>query len=539
MEAEQTSRLTALEVRSLQDLLPEYREEVIDRLKMVESVENLSSRNQLRVIGWLVDHGADIDSRIAISAGIDLAKDLDPSSLDAELRGMLNYRLGTAYSNRMSLEADRGDEWLWENTDREHAIRHYRLAIQEDTVDELSPLEQWRSFTNLGNLYSAIGRFVEAFDFWNEALIRQPYFFPARGQRGIGFYTYGRHDYDEGHRAVLLKKAYDEIEKAKMDRLVGLSPEKTLQQFDRYQTRITAEFKSSPPSDEILDFEESDLGDSDEERAYRRWGLRHRLFLNTLNDVTDEPIAAQDTLHLGQLLDARTERIVTCLGLWNHLVEEYVTARYLLYQGSHPDGPHFADKEVSLTNTLDYPVHSVYGEQLKIALRTAYSLFDKIAQFINYYFECGRDTEDVSFTDIWFQNRHGSTLQEKFSGRANLPLRGLYWLSKDLRDDSLRIENSLDLAGRELTELRNGVEHRYVKLTAWETTERPAGHFTDELATKMARDEFETKAVTMLRKTRAALIYLAFAVNLEEERKPSRELPAMPLEFGALRNTLQ
>jgi hypothetical protein len=108
VETEQTSRLTALEVRSLQALLPEYREEVVDRLKMVESVENLSPLNQLRVIGWLVDHGADINSRMAITAGIDLAKDLDSSSLDAELRGILHYRLGTAYSNRMSLEAGRG-----------------------------------------------------------------------------------------------------------------------------------------------------------------------------------------------------------------------------------------------------------------------------------------------------------------------------------------------------------------------------------------------------------------------------------------------
>lgn len=226
-----TSRLTSLEVESLQALLPDHREEVVDRVSMVDSIANLSTTDQLRVIGWLVDHGSDLGSRIAISAGIDLAKTVDSDSLDAEHRGMLQYRLGTAYSNRMSLQAKRGDEWNWENNDLEHAIRHFRRTIQEDTVDELAPLEQWRSFTNLGNLYSTTGRFVEAFDFWNEALIRQPYFFPARGQRGIGFYTYSQYDHDGNHRAVLLKKAYDQLEVAKMDRLVGLSPEKTVQQF--------------------------------------------------------------------------------------------------------------------------------------------------------------------------------------------------------------------------------------------------------------------------------------------------------------------
>jgi len=534
-----TSRLTSLEVESLQALLPEHREEVVDRVSMVDSIANLSTTDQLRVIGWLVDHGSDLGSRIAISAGIDLAKTVDSDSLDAEHRGMLQYRLGTAYSNRMSLQAKRGDEWNWENNDLEHAIRHFRRTIQEDTVDELAPLEQWRSFTNLGNLYSTTGRFVEAFDFWNEALIQQPYFFPARGQRGIGFYTYSQYDHDGKHRAVLLKKAYDQLEVAKMDRLVGLSPEKTVQQFERYQARISSEFESPPPSDGLLEFENNDLGDSSEERAYRRWCLRHRLFLNTLNDVTSEPVAAQDTLHLGQLQDTRQERIVTCLGLWNHLVEEYVTARHLLYQGSHPDGTHYADRDVYLTNTLDYPIHSVQGEYLKISLRTAYSIFDKIAQFINYYFECGRDTGEVQFSDIWFQNRHGSGLQEQFSSRENLPLRGLYWLSKDFNNDSLLIENSLDLAGRELAELRNGVEHRYVKLTEWGLSGRRANGLTDELATTMSRDEFERKALTMLRKTRAALIYLTLAVYHEERQKPERTSPAMPLQFGPLGNALQ
>jgi hypothetical protein len=51
----------------------------------------------------------------------------------------------------------------------------------------------------------------------------------------------------------------------------------------------------------------------------------------------------------------------------------------------------------------------------------------------------------------------------------------------------------------------------------------------------MVREELEDQALAMLRKARAGLIYLALAVNMEEELKPESEEVAMPLQFGPLR----
>ena len=529
------SKLTEEEVEELQKLLPDSKREVVRRLKMLESVENLEPPNQLRAIGWLVDFGDDLDDELAITKGIELGELIDESKLSSRFRGMLQYRLGTAYSNRESVITHDEDRWNWEIPDVEEAMKHYRRAIQEEDFEELPELEQWRALTNLGNLYSTVGRFVESFDYWNEALIRQSYWFPARGQRGIGFFYYANHDYDDGHKTILLKKAYDELEFAGMDRYIGISPEPTTNHFLQIKDQISAQFESPPPTDDILDFEDHGLGDTEEERRYRRWSLNHRLFLNTLNDVTDEPIAASDTLHLGQIRSERTERIVSCLGLWNQLIEEYATARYLLYEGLNPDSGHFADNDVQHMNTLDYPIHSIHGEKLKIALRTAYSIFDKIGQFLNYYFNCGRDVDELDFTDIWYTERHGDELRAQFQDKSNLPLRGLYWLSKDFDEWDLHIEGSLDKSGRKLADIRDALEHRYVKLTMFPIREDDkAGQFNDELAMTMVREALEDEALAMLRKVRAGLIYLALAVNMEEELKPETEESTMPLQFGPL-----
>jgi len=75
-----------------------------------------------------------------------------------------------------------------------------------------------------------------------------------------------------------------------------------------------------------------------------------------------------------------------------------------------------------------------------------------------------------------------------------------------------------------------------VKITISPTQEGDkSGRFDDELAITMVREELEDEALAMLRKARAGLIYLALAVNKEEELKPETEEPTMPLQFGPLR----
>jgi hypothetical protein len=89
--------------------------------------------------------------------------------------------------------------------------------------------------------------------------------------------------------------------------------------------------------------------------------------------------------------------------------------------------PHFADDEVRLYDTLDHPVFSIGAERLRLAFRTAYGLLDKIAGFVNSYFELDHDPYRVDLRGVWYINsRRRRDLHPKIADRPNLALRGLY-----------------------------------------------------------------------------------------------------------------
>ena len=47
-----------------------------------------------------------------------------------------------------------------------------------------------------------------------------------------------------------------------------------------------------------FDLNQRSLGATQEERSYRHWCLRERLFLNPLNEAYTDSVAASDVLHL-------------------------------------------------------------------------------------------------------------------------------------------------------------------------------------------------------------------------------------------------
>lgn len=74
---------------------------------------------------------------------------------------------------------------------------------------------------------------------------------------------------------------------------------------------------------------------------------------------------------------------------------------------------HFADKGTHLINFADYPQYGIRIEQIKSAFKILYELFDKIAYFLNSYFDLGIHERDVSFNHVWLT---GSGVGKKHYG---------------------------------------------------------------------------------------------------------------------------
>ena len=213
-------------------------------------------------------------------------------------------------------------------------------------------------------------------------------------------------------------------------------------------------------------------------------------------------------------------------GFFSHLKQEYVSARLLLYSGLTDSRPHFSDRHTFLFNTLDYPVYALANEKVKTAFRTAYSILDKIGFFLNDYFALGIPENKISFRGLWFDDpRKGRNpnLRAVFKDRRNPPLRGLFWLSRDLYEDSDWFRDALQDDARQLREIRNHLEHKYLKVhQSFSKSLIGTPIFDDHLCSSIDRARFEEMTSGLFKMVRCALIYLCLAVQIEEESKRSK-----------------
>jgi hypothetical protein len=200
--------------------------------------------------------------------------------------------------------------------------------------------------------------------------------------------------------------------------------------------------------------------------------------------------------------------------------QEFVSARWFLYEAIRSHEPHFSDRDVTLYNTLDYPSYSLAVERAKAAYRIAYSLFDKVAFFLNDYAKLAVDLTRIYFKTVWYvdQNPRKRVIRDELVKLENWPLRGLFWLSKDLFDPEL--QDSADPDAQKLYLIRNRLEHSYLKIHEILVPQLVADNsFRDRLAYSIQREAFIDKTLLVLRRARAALIYLSLGMHQEERRR--------------------
>ena len=290
-----------------------------------------------------------------------------------------------------------------------------------------------------------------------------------------------------------------------------------------------------------LDLNNFSLGDSQEEVKYREWCLENQLFLNPLNDLGPPPVAAQDIFSKPSIVTGLNEGPYY-LGLYNQMKQEYASARYLYYESTHVQGPHFSHKGVRLYNTLDYPAYSLSAERTKAAFRAAYSLFDKVAFFLNHYLGLSIPEKRVTFRTFWYERQEQRRgLRPEFQEMQNWPMRGLFWLGKDLYEDAPGFREAMEPEAQELAEVRNHLEHKYLKLHEdfWRgpstKPDEMTKSMTDTLSFSIYRYDFELKTLRLLKMARAALIYLALAVHQEEQRRAEErdsDVSVLKMESG-------
>ncbi|WP_339928824.1 LA2681 family HEPN domain-containing protein [uncultured Brevundimonas sp.] len=502
----------------------------------------LDEGESMNLVASIVDLASDEGDDEALSQALALIDQLVTRPLSPPNGARLQYFRANAWSGRRHIQPQ-GWPWVSEAIDNE--LLAIRSAVTHAGFIQLHTVQQAQIHTNHGNLLNHIGRFVEAIEAWDQALALVPKMAMANGNRGIGLAWYSGRLYDSGHAALIATAARRSFGFAVADDALieseGLEP--ALKTFAEYGASIDRQIDVEAV-ERTMTGRRFSLGRSKDERAYRQWCLAERLFLSPLNDICADPVAAHDALTLPTLVEVGLDRQnfgpPLAIRQYNLLKQEYVTARYALYEALTSRHVHFSDRGVLLHDTLDFPAFGFAVERAKLAFRTAYAILDKVGYFLNAYLSLGHPERQVSFRNVWFAspNKKDKELHPFFVDAGNWPLCGLFWLSKDIFDDAFKSVTTTD--ARELYELRNHLEHKFVSVhddiledMALSKRKPTAGLYDIDFTNLTAR------ALRQLKLSRAALIYLSLGVHAEEGRREAQRGPgglSMPMGLYTFRD---
>ena len=478
----------------------------------VASTAPLNPTDALNLIAILVDGAWDRRDLRGTDRALELGAELlDPqryANFDPRGKAYLHYCLANAYDGKEHLSPNAPQRaWDWQAEPCEQQILHLRTALAE-SGDDLDSDVRVRALTNLANTLDRVGRVVDAIEVYDQAIALAPKYGMPAANRGVALKEYAQCVSDPGHAYFILYHAVQSMDAAMTLRLDG-------GQIHEHLRAVLAAAREVLGS-RTFPTRTFTLGRSKAERAYRAWALRNRLFLNPLNDLGELPIAAHDPLLPRSIVTKVGER-PTHFAFLNAMKQEYATARFVLFQGLHREGVHFSDREVKFVNTMDYPVHRFGAEEVKIAFRLAYSLLDKIAVFLNQYFALGHAAQRVNFRSVWFEPPKNHVLHPVFADRAKWPLRGLFWISKDIFEKRDTHRGVLEPDARDLDDLRNHMEHKHLQVVEHLGADgQTTSPFQDPNARVVAQGDLERKSLRILKIARTSLIHLVNAVTVEE-----------------------
>lgn len=500
------------------------------------SITKMSDAEALAHIGQLIDNAFDASFERGARRALYLLDELSKRELIDTDGALVEYFRANAWA-ALSHIANVRRSWSWEASERQEELLALSRATNHTGFASLDKVRQCQILTNHANLLNMVGRTIDAIAVWDKALKIIPGFAMARGNRGLGLQYYASMLVDSRERAIIALHAFDSLRSSMAEDAFFDSGDSqgAVTYFADQATKLAGAVNVDAVR-MMQNLDHGNAGRSMAERAYRCWCLEHRLFLCPLNDLGFHLAASTDDLMLPPLTTELNERPdghlpPPIVGFFSQIKQEYASARFMLFEGISSTQVHFSDRRVVLTDTLDYPLYSLASERIRTAFRIAYSLLDKVAFLVDHYWNLGKIPDRISFKNVWMVENKARLLPQ-FEAHDNLPLRGLFWLSKELFDDQLKQTTAAD--ARELHGIRNALEHTYLRVSeGWAKPFMINGTNNAGFGIAIGSDELEAKAIRVMQTARSALFYVSFAIGVEERKKqlanPSQLIGSMPL----------
>lgn len=439
------------------------------------------------------------------------------------------YLIGNTYNGIRNIKYNNNKQNIWNLKQEEvfNEIYYFRKAILQKDFNSLDLSIRLAIYVNLGNTFSHYGRTINAIKYYDKAIdlntnnkniIYHTNYFMALINKAYTLENYEQLDYDDGHGVYFIKFAYKlyknaitKFEENQNKYYIDLSILNDIIRRLNYYNQI----KDIEDIEYFLNYKSNF---SKNENKYRKWCLLHKLFLNTLNELGNYDISTYDPLNLPNII-TNEPKFPIIITNFNQIKQEFISYRHLLFEGINAKTPKFYDRETSISDDYDYNLYDINIEKIKLSFRGFYSIFDKIANFINEYFCINIPENKVNFRSIWLDKNQ---INDMFNKSQNLALRGLYLISKDLffyqnDENSKKFIEVIEPEAQKINEIRNHLEHKFISIKVFDSEllnmEDRKRNFS------ISKDELEEKTIHLAQLVREALIYLSFAIHIEEKKK--------------------
>ena len=483
-------------------------------------------KDAIKSLAQMIDASYTEPTAALSEKALPLAEELLKRKPQSKDRAYIYYCMANAW-HRISYE--KGNTWDWASEPLEKEIFYLRKSIIEKDFYTHPKELQAMVYTNLGNYLSTAGRTYEAVEYWNIALRLFPNFGMTLLGKAQGLTAYANAML-EGEDRIKIFLYCEELYKRAI--ASGTTYSNLANLIQRETVGLTNFLNQFKVSRDILDRNPKSFKyKSKKEKEYRCWCLRHSLIMNPLN-LIEHYKEITDSTHIPSITTPTGSSMPIYYPYFNQLKQEYTTARYLCFEGEEEQRKsHFSDKSVYIIDALDYTTHNIHFEKIKLAFKTAYSVLDKIAFFLNDYFDL-KQNSNFNFRNIWYENTNkgleSGSLLKVFEGRENWPLRGLFWLSKDFAFTD-KEKYAIEPDAENLKNIRDYMEHKFFRITMMcSNGEIPS----------ITELDLINKTIKILKLTNAALAYLSVAVAIEEHKKrksDKKEGIVMPINMHSLK----
>jgi hypothetical protein len=482
--------------------------EIFSKIIEESLVNNDIKKTTLDLLAQLIDCCLNDKNETGLLRSLELTNSLkNAKNISPEHLTELYYYEANIWDGISSLRNQKST-LSWENKYLENEIINLRKARISEGFRKNPIFRKITILTNLASKFSEAGRPIEALKVYDTILRFYPKYGMALGGKGVCLEKYASHQHNKTDSLLLYQEAFKYLSLASISKSTESQARPYFEHLAKYLESNLSKIKPIKTNKPRLKNEDS---------HYQKWCFKERLFLNSLNDINVGNRSFGDNLGMSEITTKAVDGPLVPLHFkfYNLLKQEYVAARYMLYDGLTSDDNDFSNNGIMLYDTLDYPKHSLNLEKIKFSYRSAYSLLDKIANFINFHMKLNIDPKKVQFRTIWFEKKQ--LIRVPFKESKNWPMRGLFWLSKDLHDDSPEFIDSIDPGSKLLHEIRNFLEHKFLDHSLVPSNKSSAVIYHIEEA------ELRLKALKVMGLARESLVYLFLAIRVEEYWKAKRD----------------